>query len=155
MKKRLNFLCVLLVVTLLVEFISGFVCSIPGIAGTEYERPELLDNVSRNTILIIAIMALSFGLFSIYIGIQVLIKFIKLILNINRGKVFVKENIPLLRWIACGYLFCFVASIIYIVLFEEPNVGFIDYLVESIFCFIIAEAFAIGINLREEQELTI
>ena len=103
-----------------------------------------------------------------YPPIRGFISFCKFILNINRDKVFVKENIPLLRWTGWGFLIYNIAtfliklivmyvnngellSIQFNIIYKQHEDGFIF----SIFCLIIAEVFLIGIKLKDEQELTI
>jgi len=153
MKKRLNFLCVLLLVFFIAESIYPFfilpLCS----------REELgIPHYNVHDISYIELIVLLLGLiFLIFLFVASFIKFIKFILNINKEKVFVKENIPLLRWIGCSYIYVFIFSIYFncIVDCDEWVGEWFDALVQGMFYLIIAEAFAIGIKLREEQELTI
>jgi hypothetical protein len=109
------------------------------------------------------------GGFVIYAAIRGFISFVRFIINVNRDKIFVKENIPLLRWTGWGILIYnlfvlpseminysmehgghqFMHSLKYAYYRHE------DAFILAIFCWIITEVFAIGIKLREEQELTI
>ena len=99
------------------------------------------------------------GLICIYVGVRSTIYFIKFILNINRNKVFIKENIRYLRWIGWGNLTCSAFVVLNTILLQidvwENLLDQTGYFIFAIFGFIIAEVFSIGIKLREEQELTI
>jgi bacteriorhodopsin len=99
------------------------------------------------------------GLVCIFLFIRSFIAFVRFILNVNHDKVFVKENIPLLRWAGWGMM---IPAIIYSVHdlvehFPADNVynSYMDDFVFGLFCLIIAEVFAIGLKLKEEQDLTI
>ena len=174
MKKKLNFLCVVMLVLLLVQAVCGFFNQIPCIlkAGVQGALAGLnffnLLKSDFEVIPFIAIFLLIGVIILMYPPIRGFISFCKFILNINRDKVFVKENIPLLRWTGWGFLIYNIAtfliklivmyvnngellSIQFNIIYKQHEDGFIF----SIFCLIIAEVFLIGIKLKDEQELTI
>ena len=77
----------------------------------------------------------------------------------NRDKVFVLENVPLLRWTGWGLLSATVMIAIYDLVEHTPvdriyNETMDDFIF-SVFCLIMAEVFMIGLKLQEEQDLTI
>lgn len=153
MKKTLNFLCICLLVFLVVQTILPF-CVFPFFSKEELGYPSVnWHDVSKAELIVLLVG----GVFFLILGIISFIKFIQFILNINKGNVFVKNNIPLLRWMGCSYIYFFVYSFVLNNIIEcdewigEGN----DTFVLGMFCLIIAEVFAIGIKLKEEQELTI
>lgn len=98
------------------------------------------------------------------------IAFIRLILKINKSIIFHWTNVHKLRWIGSCMLVMFVAFGIsgwMHNLINEANIGLKDYIIsyEGVWDFqllisglgvlLIAEIFAIGLRLQEEQELTI
>ena len=99
------------------------------------------------------------GLVCIFLLIRSFIAFVQFILNVNRDKVFVKENIPLLRWSGSGMLIPAVIFTCHDLLSNVPTEtvynSYMDYFIFGFFCLIVAEAFAIGLKLKEEQDLTI
>ncbi|WP_321334394.1 DUF2975 domain-containing protein [uncultured Bacteroides sp.] len=96
--------------------------------------------------------------------------FIKLIVSINRSDIFNWKNVHRLRWLGGTLTFSFLCSVasIYInysglcAVFSIPGYSFhqsefisILTLVLGIVSFIVGEIFAIGLKLKEEQDLTI
>lgn len=170
MKKKLNTHCIVMLVLMAVE-LTKLVLDIPGgirffqnmnwtdMFGGKIDAPAIFALVATTII----------GGFVIYAAIRGFISFVRFIINVNRDKIFVKENIPLLRWTGWGILIYnlfvlpseminysmehgghqFMHSLKYAYYRHE------DAFIQAIFCWIIAEVFAIGIKLREEQELTI
>jgi len=115
----------------------------------------------------------SSGLISLLIcimGIMMIIKFIKLINTINKSVIFDQKNINRLRFIGAGFIIFFIVNgimeYIYVQLLRD-TFDFEYYkisgssiihtlsLVIGLISFLIAEVFAIGLRLKEEQELTI
>lgn len=100
----------------------------------------------------------------------IVVLFLKLIVRVNRGQVFEWSNVRLLRWLGCIEL---IASIVMTTLQiygasianEQFAVkGFVpDYfnyistmeLSVGLVALIVAEIFAVGLKMKEEQELTI
>ena len=87
------------------------------------------------------------------------ISFIRFILNVNHNKVFVWENVKLLRLTACGLMILAVVAAgdeLYSgCSFTEVYDHFFDAFLFGAFNLIISEVFAIGLKLQEEQDLTI
>ena len=165
MKKKLNFLYVEMLVLLLLQAVSGFFNQIPGLI---YFNLLKSDFEGDGVIPFIAIFSLIGVIILMYPPIRGFISFCEFILNINRDKVFVKENIPLLRWTGWGFLIYNIAAflrkliVMYVNNGELLSIQFnitykqhVDGFIFSIFCLIIAEVFLIGIKLKDEQELTI
>ena len=99
------------------------------------------------------------ALVCIFLLIRSFLAFVRFILNVNRDKVFVWDNVPLLRWTGWGILIPIAVFSVYDLLVHVPadkiyNEG-IDTFVFSLFCLIVAEVFAIGLKLKEENDLTI
>jgi hypothetical protein len=85
--------------------------------------------------------------------------FARFILNVNHNKVFVWENVPLLRLTAYGLI---IAVIVFVA--DELYTGstiidvydnYFDLFIFGVFNLIVSEVFAVGLKLKEEQELTI
>ena len=99
------------------------------------------------------------GIVGIFLLIRAFIAFVRFILNVNRDRVFVRENIPLLRWAGWGMLIPTLVFSAYDLLAHVPAdkvySSCMDDFVFGLFCLIVAEAFAIGLKLKEEQDLTI
>ena len=171
MKKKLNFLCILALSLLAVggawtggECVKGFIL---------FNKSLFSGGDVPEAIVVITMML---ALFIFYFLIRAFISFIRFIVNVNRDKVFVKENLSLLRWTGKGILIYNVVLILcelptYFVMSSDSYMNkygnthllglknhMIDngyFIIFAIFCLIIAEAFAIGIKLKEEQDLTI
>ena len=164
MKKRLNVLCLLTLVILAVKIIFEMKECVTFTKTIGYIALDS-DNTTINIIMGVIIFILSVLLF--YPTVRGMVSFIRFILNVNRDKIFVRENVSLLRWAGGALLYMSIMVIPAILINQrvEPptraiNVGS-AFLFESLpiilgFVFlIIAEVFVIGIKLREEQELTI
>jgi len=98
-------------------------------------------------------------MFAIVAALVSFISFIRFILNVNRNQVFVWENVNLLRLTACGLMILALVAA-----GDELNTGcsyvevydhFFDAFIFGVFNLIIAEVFAVGLKLQEEQDLTI
>ena len=162
MKKRLNFLCVLLLVLMLTYLVIITIFGIYGINHTvDVARASIEAGVRPSTPPNFKqfLIALPIYLVVTYLTIMILVAFVKFILNVNRDKVFLNDNVKLLRkmgWFGLTSMsLVIIANLImkisFVDFFNDCSVGIFD----SIFYLIIAEVFAIGIKLREEQELTI
>ena len=101
------------------------------------------------------------GFVVIYFGIRATVSFIRFILNVNRDKVFIWENVRLLRWTGWGFLVAILCMSVHDLIVHVPlEKIYQDYSPMSdftfgVFCLIVAEVFAIGLKLQEEQDLTI
>ena len=85
--------------------------------------------------------------------------FVRFILNVNRDKVFVWDNVILLRITGLGLLvaglFAAVDEFLHGSGFTQVYEDYIDVLLFCVFNLIVAEVFAIGLKLKLEQDLTI
>ena len=154
MKKKLNIFCVLMLLLMVAEvvmslitgadaFQEGFNAGKNAESGTTWG--ELLEFFA-----------------AVFTGLAVLVSFIsfvRFILNVNRNKVFVWENVKLLRLTAFGLLIFAIATTC-----NELHTGCslvelydhcFDEFLFGVFNLIVSEVFAIGLKLQKEQELTI
>ncbi len=161
MKKKLNLFCVLMLVLMAANIIIGFVFNFSESAqafkqgwdeGTKADANNGSDFLSSLLITLLALVC-------VFLLIRSFIAFVRFILNVNRDKVFVLENVPLLRWTGWGLLIPIVIFSVYDLLENNPAEKIystsMDDLIFGLFCLIMAEVFAIGLKLKEEQDLTI
>ena len=161
MKKYLNILCVLMLVLMAVDIVMPLVMDGKEMAQAFNEGRQAANQrvvESPNDIFGIVLMVFTGIPVAILVVIS-FVNFIKFIPNVNNDKVFVWENVPLLRWSGRGMLI----GLIWLFVFSLPMQGsigkfFYDYtdsLILSVFILIVAEVFAIGMKIKEEQDLTI
>ena len=161
MKKYLNVLCVLILVLMAVDIVMPLVMDGKEMGQSFNEGWQAASQKgveSPNDIFGIILMVFT-GIPVVILSVISFVNFIKFILNVNNDKVFVWENVPLLRWAGWGLLI----GLIWLFVFSLPMQGsigkfFYDYtdsLVLSVFMLIVAEVFAIGMKIKEEQDLTI
>ena len=85
--------------------------------------------------------------------------FFRFIMNVNRDKIFVIENVPLLRIAGWGYILGLVASMLMDVRmdvsFIESFCQHIDAIILCSFILIVAEVFTLGLKMQEDQDLTV
>lgn len=154
MKKRLNIFCVLMLLLMATMVVMTFVTGADAFqegwekgheAGPANTWPQLLEFFAE--------------MFAIVAALVSFISFIRFILNVNRNKVFVWENVNLLRLTACGLM-----VLALVAAGDELYTGcslvevydhFFDAFIFGVFNLIVAEVFAIGLKLQEEQDLTI
>ena len=161
MKKYLNILCVLMLVLMAVNIVMPLVMDGKEMAQAFNEGRQAATQRSVESP-IDAFRMVLMVLTGIPVGVLVVVSFvnfIKFILNVNNDKVFVWENVPLLRWAGWGLLIGLIWLFVFSLLMQE-SIGkfFYDYtdsLVLSVFMLIVAEVFAIGMKIKEEQDLTI
>lgn len=172
MKKKLNFLCITMLTLIVIEFarlcweMKGFV------KFFQHNMESIFADGSIDWVLFwVTIIAAALTLLILYLTlIRGLISFVKFMLNVNRDKIFVKDNVSLLRKTGNGIfwynMFMLSAVLINYFTFVQMHVpqtepigwifrSIIYPIILSFFCWIMAEVFAIGIKLKEEQELTI
>jgi hypothetical protein len=161
MKKKLNLFCVLMLVLMAANIIIGFVFNFSESAqafeqGWEDGRKP---GATEGFDLLGGLLMMLLVLFCIYLLIRSFIAFVRFILNVNRDKVFVLENIPLLRWTGWGILIPTLIFNTYDLIEHVPAEKIYNRIMDditfSLFCLIVAEVFAIGLKLQEEQDLTI
>ena len=154
MKKRLNIFCVLMLLLMATMVVMTFVTGADAFQeGWEKGREAGLANTWAHLLEFFAEM------FAIVAALVSFISFIRFILNVNRNKVFVWENVNLLRLTACGLM-----VLALVAAGDELYTGcslvevydhFFDAFIFGVFNLIVAEVFAIGLKLQEEQDLTI
>jgi len=154
MKKRLNIFCVLMLLLMATMVVMTFVTGADAFQeGWEKGREAVPANTWPRLLEFFAEM------FAIVAALVSFISFIRFILNVNRNKVFVWENVNLLRLTACGLM-----VLALVAAGDELYTGcslvevydhFFDAFIFGVFNLIVAEVFAIGLKLQEEQDLTI
>ena len=161
MKKKMNFFCLLMFAVIIAEFVLGIVLGFSEGAqafkqGWEEGRahPHTFHHGFFGDA---ALLLLCFVI--IIVGLYALACFIRFIRNVNRDQVFTWENVSLLRWSGWGLLTMEVAMILFDAI-EGFSLSYIyqedtNDLIFGVFILIVAEAFAIGLKLKEEQDLTI
>jgi len=154
MKKKLNLFCILMLLIQVAFVLIPVVLIIFGESedDTQYSYSDSLSGFPL-------FLMFAFVIFFLYIGIRVFVAFIKFILNVNKDKVFIWDNVKLLRRIGWGYLILAFAFIFVCWLNKETWETIFDYNEDTIFfgvfALIMSEVFAIGLKLKEEQDLTI
>ena len=154
MKKRLNIFCVLMLLLMATMVVMTFVTGADAFQeGWNAGRNAEPANTWGSLLGFIAEM------FAIVAALVSFISFIRFILNVNRNKVFVWENVNLLRLTACGLMILAVVAacdeLYSDCSFVDVYDHFFDAFLFGVFNLIIAEVFAIGLKLKEEQDLTI
>ncbi len=154
MKKKLNFFCVLMLLLMVAQVVTMFVMN----AGAFQEgwQKGASDQTTSGWIALIGFLL---GFVVIVAAIVSFVCFLRFILNVNQNNVLTGENVNLLRLTGIGLLIIAV-FVLCSTLWEGENfaVAFdetIGLMIFSVFNLIVAEAFAIGLKLKEEQELTI
>lgn len=102
--------------------------------------------------------------------VAVIVVFVKLIVNVNRQRVFIWNNVRLLRLVGGGLLLMSLlggvtgvtqaASVVDTLQLEGYMVNYVDYfqigdMVVGLAALVFAEILAIGMKMKEEQDLTI
>ena len=154
MKKKLNFFCVLMLLLMVAQVVTTFVMGAD--AFQEGWQKGASDQATSGWIALIGFL---FGFMVIVAAIVSFVCFLRFILNVNQNNVLTGENVNLLRLTGIGLLIIAV-FVLCSTLWEGENfaVAFdetIGLMIFSVFNLIVAEAFAIGLKLKEEQELTI
>ena len=154
MKKKLNIFCVLMLLLMASQVVMTFVTGADAfMEGWNDGKNAQPANTWGSLLEFFAEM------FAVVAAIVSFISFIRFILNVNRNKVFVWENVNLLRLTACGLMILAVIAAC-----DELYAGcsfvdvydhFFDAFLFGVFNMIISEVFAIGLKLKEEQDLTI
>ena len=165
MKKRLNIFCVLMLLLMAPQVVMTFVTGADAFmegynaganASMEGYNAGANSGPAKTWASLLEFLA---EMFAIVAALVSFISFIRFILNVNHNKVFVWENVNLLRLVACGLMILAVVASC-----DELYTGcsfvdvydhFFDAFFFGVFNLIIAEVFAVGLKLQEEQELTI
>lgn len=154
MKKKLNLFCVLMLLLMVAQVVTMFVMN----AG-DFEEGWQSGASDQTTSGWTAIIVYLFAFVVIAAAIVSFVCFLRFILNVNQNNVLTGENVNLLRLTGVGLLINTVFVLCF-TLWEGENfaVAFdkaIGLMIFSVFNLIVAEAFAIGLKLKEEQDLTI
>ena len=154
MKKKLNFFCVLMLLLMVAQVVTTFVMGAD--AFQEGWQKGASDQATSGWTDLIGFL---FAFVVIVAAIVSFVCFLRFILNVNQNNVLTGENVNLLRLTGIGLLIITV-FVLCSTLWEGENfaVAFdetIGLMIFSVFNLIVAEAFAIGLKLKEEQELTI
>jgi len=154
MKKRLNFFCVLMLLLLATMVVMTFVTGADAFQEGWNKGRNVLPAYTW-----LALLEFFAEMFAVVAALVSFVSFIRFILNVNRNQVFVWENVNLLRLTACGLMILaavaacdeFYTGCSFIEVYDH----FFDAFLFGVFNLIIAEVFAVGLKLREEQDLTI
>ena len=154
MKKKLNLFCVLMLLLMVAQVVTMFVMN----AG-DFEEGWQSDASDQTTSGWTAIIVYLYGFVVIVAAIVSFVCFLRFILNVNQNNVLTGENVNLLRLTGVGLLIITVFALCS-TLWEGENFAValdknIGLMILSVFNLIVAEAFAIGLKLKEEQDLTI
>ena len=116
--------------------------------------------------LVIIIIFIIIALIGLY---MLIVNFIKILISVNRSVIFDWINVRRLRKIGTGLILIFIADAIISIYESVLAIGHIkianysilmeafseNLLIEGMIAFIFAEIFAVGLRLKEEQDLTI
>jgi len=145
MKKYVNFLCVLILALLVIDFVADMFLS-------SDTRPSVCDTIvlgEGGTLVFQALLAFAI------LGILILsiVYFVKFILNINRDEVFTLKNVILLRKYGACLLLATVLDLVLAVSVQIPFgdalAGDTEDMVAGATALLIAEVFGIGLKLQE------
>ena len=154
MKKKLNLFCVLMLLLMAIQVVMTFVMGADDFARGWEEGSKAGPAKTWGSLL-----ELLGALLGLVAAITSFACFFRFILNVNRNEVFVWGNVLLLRLTGIGLLLLALTAA-----GVELHGGTsltdvydhtIDMLIFSVFNLIVAEVFAIGLKLKEEQDLTI
>lgn len=154
MKKKLNLFCVLMLLLMVAQVVTMFVMN-----ASDFEEGWQSGASDQTTSGWTAIIVYLYGFVVIVAAIVSFVCFLRFILNVNQNNVLTGENVNLLRLTGVGLLIITVLALCstlwegedFAVAFDK-NIGLMIF---SVFNMIVAEAFAIGLKLKEEQDLTI
>ena len=154
MKKKLNLFCVLMLLLMVAQVVMMVVMNAD--AFHEGWQQGASDQTTSGWTALIGVLL---GFVAIVAAIGSFVCFLRFILNVNQNNVLTGENVNLLRFTGIGLLIITV-FVRCSTLWEGENfaVAFdetIGLMIFSVFNLIVAEAFAIGLKLKEEQDLTI
>ena len=143
---------------LLIQVVLSFAFSIDDIISDFSEGYR--DGQTQSMGIFEALCARPISIAVICLSVHAFVSFVKFILNVNRDQVFTLKNVSLLRSTGWRLL---IAIVLFIPMdlilmgtkLETVFDEYVDSIIFSVFCLIIAEAFAIGLKLKEEQDLTI
>ena len=143
MKKKLNFFCIVLLILMIVGMVMA------GFAGVNDFKQGYEDGMNDS----------GTSAYSIIEGLIIFACYVRFILNVNHGEVFTWTNVDLLRTV--GWCIVVTTTVMCTAMsFDSINLldtwsDAISIITDGIFILIMAEAFSIGLKLKEEHDLTI
>lgn len=155
MKGKLNFLCVVMLLLMVAQVVMMFVMGADDFAkgwreGAQADTSHTTWPEFLSMLLCFAVVIAAIGSFAC---------FFRFILNVNRNEVFEWDNVLMLRLTGIGQLVMVLSISVFTFLNGEAFTDVYDtcyqVLIFSVFNLIVAEAFAIGLRLKQEQDLTI
>ncbi len=161
MKKKLNLFCLLMLIVMAAQIVISIALGFGEHAQAFKEGWE--DGGKPDATFTFGLLGTIFlilgGLIVLYLIIRSFVSFVRFILNVNRNKVFVWDNVVLLRRTGWGLLIIALIMTIHDLMVQIPLESIyndtIDKYIFSVFSLIVAEVFAIGLKLKEEHDLTI
>lgn len=155
MKKKLNFFCVVMLVLMAAQVVITFILGADDFAAGWREGAKEVHPKMSGTDFACMLLCLAAAVAAIV----PFVSFIRFILNVNRNKVFEWDNVLMLRITGLGLLlFALLGSteeLLNGIGLEQVYDEFFMILIFVVFNLIVAETFAIGLKLKEEQDLTI
>ena len=153
MKKKLNFLCIMLLILMIVGMVMA------GFAGVSDFKRGYEDGINESGTSAYNIIEglVVFASFLVYI--YAFACYVRFILNVNHGEVFTWTNVDLLKTVGWCIV---VTTTVMCTSMSFDNIDLLDtwsdaisIITDGIFILIMAEVFSIGLKLKEEQDLTI
>ena len=153
MKTKLNFLCIMLLILMVVGMVIACLAGVSDFKRGFADGVNATTSTSSDVVIGLVVLA-SFVVYAYAFAC-----FVRFILRVNHGEVFTWTNVDLLRtvgWciVVTTTVMCSVISFSSINLWDTWTDG-ISIITDGIFILIMAEAFSIGLKLKEEQDLTI
>jgi hypothetical protein len=153
MKTKLNFLCIMLLILMVVGMVIACLAGVSDFKRGFADGVNATTSTSSDAVIGLVVLA-SFVVYAYAFAC-----FVRFILRVNHGEVFTWTNVDLLRtvgWciVVTTTVMCSVISFSSINLWDTWTDG-ISIITDGIFILIMAEAFSIGLKLKEEQDLTI
>lgn len=153
MKKKLNLLCIMLLILMIVGMVMA------GLAGVSDFKRGYEDGMNESGTSAYNIIEglVVFASFLVYI--YAFACYVRFILNVNHGEVFTWTNVDLLKTVGWCIV---VTTTVMCTSMSFDNIDLLDtwsdaisIITDGIFILIMAEVFSIGLKLKEEQDLTI
>ena len=153
MKKKLNLLCIMLLILMIVGMVMA------GFAGVSDFKRGYEDGINESGTSAYNIIEglVVFASFLVYI--YAFACYVRFILNVNHGEVFTWTTVDLLNTVGWCIV---VTTTVTCTSMSFDNIDLLDtwsdaisIITDGIFILIMAEVFSIGLKLKEEQDLTI
>ena len=153
MKKKLNFLCFALLILMIVGMVMAVLAGASDFKQGFEESAKASEATSFSNVIGFV------GLACLLVYIYASACFVRFILSVNHGEVFTWANVDLLRTV--GWCIVVTTTVMCTAMsFDSINLldtwsDAISVITDGIFILIMAEAFSIGLKLKEEHDLTI